>query len=222
MPSLSEIMDAVRGFWPLRSPLRRVEKIADSDALFRFVSTRSAFVSQHKLYGYLKTRMGLKFPHMFSDDEFVVSIDIAKLNVFAAALSDMTCFAISEAMPAGAFDDAQRNRVAADCFAAGIAENDDGSCGPEAAAQWRARFQERLARVHWAPAGAKWFVESPKALVRWAPIADELKRHDGEIVEGSIRHAWIEIRRQFLENLDRPALENSLAAYGQSQAAEAR
>ena len=46
------------------------------------------------------------------------------------------------------------------------------------------------------------FSESPAALVYWAPIADELKVHDEEIVRNSVRYRWQEIRQQLRLMLD--------------------
>ena len=48
--------------------------------------------------------------------------------------------------------------------------------------------------------------ESPAALVRWAPIADKLKKFDSEIVENSVKFAWRDIREQFNKRLDAAAV----------------
>ena len=53
-------------------------KIKDLDELESFIQSKSAWVSQVTLYGYLKTRMGHKFTLMVTDDEFSKSINIAK------------------------------------------------------------------------------------------------------------------------------------------------
>ena len=56
------------------------------------------------------------------------------------------------------------------------------------------------------------FTESPDALVKWAPIADELKQLDEEIVRNSVRFRWQEVRRDLRARLDAQALVASLAA----------
>ena len=43
------------------------------------------------------------------------------------------------------------------------------------------------------------FQSSADALIRWAPIADELKAQDEEIVRNSIHMKWINIRQQVRE-----------------------
>src|SRR3546814_5537699 len=57
-------------------------------ALRRFVSTRAAFMAQKTLYGYLKTRMGTRYPRLFEDDVLIASVDLAKLHIYAACLAD--------------------------------------------------------------------------------------------------------------------------------------
>ena len=47
-------------------------------ALERFVGERAAFVAQTSLYGYLKTRMGMKFPRYFEDPGFAALIRTAR------------------------------------------------------------------------------------------------------------------------------------------------
>ncbi len=54
-----------------------------------FLDSRAAFVSQKKLYEYVKQRMGMSFPVHFADDQFIASLNIAKLRVYAACLSDL-------------------------------------------------------------------------------------------------------------------------------------
>lgn len=161
--------------------------------LKRFVAGRSAFVAQHKLYGYLKTRMGTRWPSMFEDDVFIKSVNIAKMHVFASCLSDLTVHAVAAATAGSALTSDERTEFARQCYDAGIDENRDHV--PDGAeAKWRRAFDARLEDVHWEnmAAGGNAFSESPKALFRWAPIADELKRYDGEIIKNSVVFAWTE------------------------------
>ena len=69
----------------------------------------------------------------------------------------------------------------------------------------------RLATSDWQniPDDETCFSESPYALVQWAPIVDELKQLDEEIVRNSIKFRWQEVRRELRRRLDVDALENS-------------
>jgi hypothetical protein len=181
--------------------------IATADALNEFASTRAAFVTQKKLYGYLKTRMGTRYPSMFDDDAFVESINLAKMHIFAASLSDLTIFTTAYASAGDRMDAEARMAMAADCYRSGVADNRGQLPHPEAEAAWIAVFERRLERILWEnAAGGEGFTESPKALVEWAPIAPELKRLDAEIVENSIRFAWIEVRKEYRRRVDGQAV----------------
>jgi hypothetical protein len=161
--------------------------------LERFVASRSAFVAQHKLYGYLKTRMGTRYPSMFEDDVFIQSVNIAKMHVFAACLSDLTVHAVAAATAGSTLTGDERTELARQCYHAGIDDNRDHA--PDGAeTRWRKAFDARLDDIHWEnmAAGGNAFSESPKALFRGAPIADELKRYDGEIIRNSVVFAWAE------------------------------
>ena len=71
------------------------KKIDNFDALEDFIQTKSAWVTQVTLYGYLKTRMGAKYVLMFEDEIFLGSINKAKWNIYSTALQDLTFYTIS-------------------------------------------------------------------------------------------------------------------------------
>jgi hypothetical protein len=213
---LSQLLKKARALLPEflgRLTVRRDSGPIDSvEALSRFVSTRAAFMAQKTLYGYLKTRMGTRYPSMFEDDAFIVSIDIAKLQVYAACLADLALFAAwrtGRGAPEGLEPEACR-ALALACFRQGLADNAAAAAGVAAfsPAEVQADFERRLAFWDWVdgPQGADIFRESPAALVRWAPIAPELKQHDQEIVENSLKFKWREVRRDLDRRLDAAAV----------------
>ena len=65
------------------------------DDLETFIQTKSAWVSQVTLYSYLKTRMGTRYVLHFDNDEFMSSVNLAKWNIYAVALQDLTFFTFS-------------------------------------------------------------------------------------------------------------------------------
>lgn len=184
--------------------------------LENFVATRSAFVAQKKLYGYLKTRMGTRYPSMFEDDIFVTSIKIANFHVFAACLSDLTIFAVAHAFNDTSVSDDQRAEIAIRCFEAGLRDNAEAAPEEFSSGEAIDAFRNRLATTQWRSGAllAENFTRSPKALIKWAPIAPRLKKFDTEIVENSIRFAWREIRVQFLKRLDADAIRARGDDYG--------
>lgn len=186
----------------------RARKLDDVETFEHFVSARSAFVAQKKLYGYLKTRMGTRYPSMFEDDQFIASINIAKAHIFAACLSDMTIFAVADVGAQGRLSREQRNMLAHGCHEAGLRDNAEQLAHAGAEQDWRTAFDARIDGIHWdnVAAGADVFDTSPATLVEWAPIAPQLKAYDREIVENSLKFAWIEIRRDYRRMIDRDAV----------------
>lgn len=179
-------------------------------ALEYFVATRASFVSQKSLYGYLKTRMGTRYPSMFEDDVFVHSINIAKAHIFAACLSDLTVFAVAHAFAADD-DDAECRSVALKCYAAGLAENTDQLPIEFSSDDSIGEFTARLGATAWTDAALtrENFVESPRALFHWAPIAPALKKSDHEIVRNSINFAFHEVRQNYTRRLDAEAIRTN-------------
>lgn len=200
-----------------RLTVRRDSGPIDSiDSLCAFVSTRAAFVAQKTLYGYLKTRMGTRYPSLFEDDVFVASINLAKLQVFAACLSDLAVYAAARALRDEPVEDSLRRDLALFCFRKGLADNEEQARGVQgfSVEDAEAEFQRRLAFQDWhcGSTGAGFFTASPAALYHWAPIAPELKKDDKEIVENSIRYTWREMRTQFDKRVQGAAVAADLSS----------
>src|SRR3546814_11390174 len=82
-------------------------------------------MAQKTLYGYLKTRMGTRYPRLFEDDVLIASVDLAKLHIYAACLADLALFAAWRSrQDAPELLDAQACRaLALACFRQGLADN---------------------------------------------------------------------------------------------------
>jgi hypothetical protein len=210
--TMTSIRDSVVDFLQKASHLlgmRRESGPIDSLAgLQDFVATRSAYVAQKTLYGYVRTRMGLRYVSLFEDKNIALSLNIARHYVFAACLSDLTIYALAVSLYGRPIANAERAALAARVYEAGLSEN-----RTEAPAQFSAQnciddFRRRLVDVEWRNAARQpeIFNASPKALMRWAPIADELKKLDREIVENSVRFSWRPIRDQLQTRLDAEAV----------------
>jgi hypothetical protein len=181
--------------------------IATIARLEEFAATRSALIAQKKLYGYLKERMGVNYPKVFTDEIYSQSMNLAKLEIFAACLADLTCFCVANAASDPALRNADRDEMARGCYRHGLAFNAEEASG-EQRARWTDAFETRLGKTVWSlrGEGGQHFIESPGALIRWAPIAEELKRLDREIVENSIRYAWIEVRTDYMGRIEPDAV----------------
>ncbi|MBE0625771.1 MAG: esterase [Burkholderiales bacterium] len=191
----------------VRRLLRRrggVEPIRDAAALRHFLQTRSSYVAQMTLYGYLRTRAGTRLALLYEDDQFVVAANIAKWHVWLACLSDLAAYAGGMVRRNSGAADADVGRLMCSIVDEILAETGTPDDAGVEFASHAERVRARLALCNWsaqtddnAP-----FSESPGALIHWAPIVDVLKELDDEIVRNSMRFRWQEIRREMRQGLD--------------------
>ncbi|MGY6709663.1 MAG: hypothetical protein ACXIVF_15190 [Rhizobiaceae bacterium] len=198
-----ELLPMLRNYFGL-SGASRLGPIDSPEALAHFIETRASYMAQTSLYGYLRTRMGMRYPELFDDDVFVVGINLAKWQIWLDCLGDLTVYSgsrIAQHQPRGADRVAQLMLDILDGILQTASVPSDA--GPDFLSHAR-QVRERVARTHWLAVGDKEaaFTESPKSVLRWAPIADELKQLDEEIVLNSVRFHWQEIRRAFAQHID--------------------
>jgi hypothetical protein len=188
------------------------EPIDTPQALARFLDQRASFVAQTSLYGYLRTRAGMRYPELFTDDRFVASINIAKWHVWLDCLSDLGVYAGSR-MAQGAPREMPR---VAELMIATVGDILERTGSPaEAGSEFTAhaaRVIDRVARTDWLAIGEgeAAFTASPAGLVRWAPVLDELKQLDEEIVVNSVRFRWQEVRKDLTSLLDHRAVLDTM------------
>jgi hypothetical protein len=199
---LGAIWRAIRAYLAA-GPWKRATPVVDRDGLRRFLESRASFVTQMSLYGYLRTRAGMRYPELFTNDEFAKAVDAAKWKMWLACLSDLSVYAgglLARRSGAGNASIASLMDVLLEAI---LAANQAG--GDAAGA---ARVRARLAQCDWAavPDDATAFSESPRTLIECAPIVDELKQLDDEIVRNSVRFRWQQVRRELRRDLDAEAV----------------
>ncbi len=150
--------------------------------------------------------MGMKYPTLFKDDIFIESLNIAKWQIYASCISDLSVF-MAARVYAKTGDAKEAASVALESFRAVLM---DRFANPEftgTTVGLLADFEKRLALVDWSfcTEGEGAFKESPAALIRWAPIEDDLKKYDVEIVRNSIRFQWQHVRHDFIRIFDADA-----------------
>jgi len=182
------------------------------DLLADFLRTRSSYVAQTALYGYLKARMGTSFRRYFEDDAFSAAIRTASIALFLSCLSDLTVFAVALAARDGALPAGGAAALAARCFRQAAARGLDGAGAGAVPAEALERFERRIGATDWRAAaeGRRAFAGSEADLVRFAPVIDEYKALDREIVTNSIRFRWGDVRDQIRRRLDAPALGRAM------------
>lgn len=189
---------------------KKPDPVLDSETLGTFIETRSSLVAQSSLYGYIKTRAGTRFPELFENEEFLTSINIAKWQIWAACVSDLAVFA-GGLIFLKASDAARIRRI----LQSAVQPVLERTGLPEEAGSDFARSVEQVtvrldsADFSQAAEHESAFTRSPDALIYWAPIVDELKALDDEIVRNSIRFRWQEPRRELRALLEVDALLKS-------------
>ena len=206
----SSLLKKMRDLWAMlrQYPVfrRRSYPIESIDGVRDFAVTRSAFIAQKTMFGYVKTRMGTSYPEMFRDDLIITSLKEATMQHYSACLSDLTTYLYRDLAENGYLNQADCTQHAKETFRSGLESNKDHSLELFDMEKACIAFEARIRDIAWSEPVDPFtvFIESPRSLTRWAPIADDLKKRDREIAENSVSFAWIEVRKEFHDLLQLP------------------
>ena len=173
--------------FPVEKVTSYFKSIKSKGDLQKFIQQRSAHVTQTTLYGYLKTRIGVKYTAMVEDEVFSKSINIAKWNIYMVAIADCTFYTFSYLI-------SEKNLKENDCkdiYLNIIEKERANGLSEEIYLKARIEFLTRYEKIDF----NKYYLDDPfkescMALFNWAPIADELKNLDKEIVLNSMKLKW--------------------------------
>ena len=174
-------------------------KISNLDELEDFIQSKSAWVTQVTLYGYLKTRMGTRYVLHFENDEFMASVNLAEWNMYAVALQDLTFYTFSYLKKNFNYQDIDK---ADEIFLKILDDETTNKMPLDIIEEAKKNFNERLQSINWntyyndLP-----FNPSALSLYKWAPIADELKNLDRKIVLNSVILKWDIVKKEFNERI---------------------
>ena len=175
------------------------KKIKNLNELENFIQTKSAWVTQVTLYGYLKTRIGTRYVLHFDNDEFMQSVNKAKWNIYAVALQDLTFFTFSYLKVHFNLEEINK---AKDIFFNILDDETTNNMPLEIIEDAKFFFNQRLQSINW----DKYYKDLPfnssaLSLYKWAPIAEELKILDKKIVLNSVILKWDIIKKEFKERI---------------------
>ena len=175
------------------------KKIKDLEELENFIQSKSAWVSQVTLYGYLKTRMGTRYVLHFENDNFMGSVNLAKWNIYAEALQDLTFFTFSYLKVNFNYQEMMK---AKEVFLKILDSEISNKMPLEIIDVAKKNFDERLEKINWDDyCNDLPFNSSALSLYKWAPISDELKTLDRKIVLNSVILKWDVVKKEFRERL---------------------
>ena len=179
---------------PVRKFTNKFRSINSKKDLQNFVQERSAHVTQTTLYGYLKTRIGTRYAIMVEDEKFSNSINIAKWNIYVAAISDLTLYVFSYLI-----DKKNLKENDAEIIFMNIINNElKNGLDQTIYENAKKEFILKLKSINWQKFHSENpFKDSGLALYNWSPIADELKVLDKEIVLNSIKLKWNLVENEF-------------------------
>ena len=133
---------------------------------------------------------------MLDDEKYSESVNIAKWNIYMAALADLTLYVFSYLI-------SQKNlkqNNAEEIFINIITDELKNGLDNQLFDNTKKEFVLRLKTISW----NKFYLDKPfknsgLALYNWSPIADDLKVLDKEIVLNSIMLKWNLVENEFKE-----------------------
>ena len=175
------------------------KKISNLDELESFIQSKSAWVTQVTLYGYLKTRMGTRYVLHFENDKFMESVNLAKWNMYAVALQDLTFYSFSYLKINFNYNEMNK---AEEIFLKILDDEITNKMPLDIIEEAKKNFKDRLQNINWDIYYSDLpFNSSALSLYKWAPIAEDLKTLDRKIVLNSVILKWDIVKKEFEERI---------------------
>ena len=184
--------------------LRPKKPLKKRSELVEFIHRNASFVSQVTLLTYIKARAGTQYPKLFENTEYLKSIEIARSHLYASCVADLAFYVINE----HCLNDIQSkpihlilSNLVNEVFS--FAKDDEKLL--KEFNEIKKQCEEQLKVLKSDVVDHKLFKMSSDTFFRWAPMAEEFKVEDEEIMRNSIHFRWIEVRREVRERI-RPSL----------------
>ena len=184
--------------------LKPKQPLTKQSELIEFIHRNASFVSQVTLLTYIKARAGTQYPKLFENPEYLKSIEIARSHLYASCVADLAFYVINE----HCLNDIQKKATHAilsnlvdEVFS--FAKCDETII--KRSDEMKKKCEKNLKALRSKAIDHKLFKMSSDTFFRWAPMAEEFKKDDEEIMRNSIHFRWIEVRRELRERI-RPQL----------------
>ncbi len=173
------------------------KKLKSIQDIENFINKRSAHITQGTLYGYLRTRIGVRYVALFQDEVFLQSINIARWNIFSVATQDLINYIFSYLYTFQNFRDFEELKK---IYKNILLEQKKNGLTADIIEKSLLDYEKKFNEINWSNYYKKDpFKNSSYALFYWSPIADELKELDKEIVINSMQLKWKNIAEEFRE-----------------------
>ena len=184
--------------------LGQKKQIDEVESLRSFVSSRSSYIAQVSLYGYLKARAGTRYVSLIKDPLFASSMKTARNRIFLACLMDLTLYVLKTI-----HTQKQQNFQNLDPFAHQFFIQTLAKAPKEVFESLKREevilnFEKHLKNHNWKDTDDPhdFFSGSRSALLKWAPVVEEFKILDEEIVSNSIHFKWLRVCQEFEKLMD--------------------
>ena len=184
--------------------LRPKKPLTKQSELVEFIHRNASFVSQVTLLTYIKARAGTQYPKLFENTDYLESIEIARSHLYTSCVADLAFYVINE----HCLNDIQGETIqfilsnlVNEVFS--FAKDDENLL--KEFDEMEKQCEEHLKALESEAINHKLFKISSDTFFRWAPMAEEFKVEDEEIMRNSIHFRWIEVRREVRERI-RPSL----------------
>ena len=211
---------------PLTNILGRQNRIDEIESLRSFVLSRSSYMAQVSLYGYLKARAGTRYVSLINDPVFASSMKTARNRIFFVCLMDLTLHVIKTIHTRKKHNFQNLDPFARQFFIQTLAKAPEEVFESLEREKVILEFEIQLSRHNWSGTddSHESFSGSRSALLKWAPVVEEFKIQDEEIVSNSIHFKWLRVCQEFekltdfekirLEtDQDLPGLEKKIPEY---------
>jgi len=196
---------------PLRNFLGRQNRIEEIESLMSFVSSRSSYIAQVSLYGYLKARAGTRYVSLIREPLFASSMKTARNRIFFACLMDLTLHVLKTIQARKKHNFQNFNLFARQFFIQTLNKSPEEVFESLERKKVILQFEKYLNNNDRTGADDSYqsFSESRSALLKWAPVVEEFKIQDEEIVSNSIHFKWLRVCQEFekLTNFENIRLE---------------
>ena len=191
---INTLLDVRKYVFPIKKITNKFRNISSKKDLKNFIQERSAHVTQTTLYGYIKTRIGSRYAMMFEDEVFLKSINLAKWNIYMDALIDCTFYVFSYLIDKKNL----KQNDALEIFIEIIENEKSNGLEDKLFEDTKLKFDQILKEINW----SRYHQDSPfknsgLSLLKWSPIAENLKVFDKEIVLNSIKLKWNLVENEF-------------------------
>ena len=127
------------------------------------------------------------------------SVNLAKWNMYAVALQDLTLFVFSDLKVNFNYHDMKN---AKEIFFKILDDEISNKMPLDVIEKAKKNFNERLDKINWdTHYNDLPFNQSALSLYEWAPIADDLKTLDRKIVLNSVILKWNVVKKEFKERV---------------------